>query len=140
MGARNGWNIAVTAVIPSVVMAFVCMQILNFTGIINIIDFIFQPVTMLVGLPGKAATPLLFCVLSVTGALGMVASMAAEGDLSPEHVAMLVAALMLMGAQLTYMARVLGTSGIKTKYYPLLFGIGYFDGILALVLMRLLLL
>lgn len=139
IGAREGWQIGITAMLPAVVMAFSIMQILLFTGVLEYIDIIFKPVMALFDLPGAAATPLVFSIVSITGALGMVASMAVSGTLSATHVAMMLPAIMLTGAQLVYLGRVLGVSGLKSKYYPIVFCIAYFDGILALILMKLIL-
>ena len=35
-GARKGWNIAIDNIIPNVLMAYVCIKILNVTGLLTL--------------------------------------------------------------------------------------------------------
>ncbi|WP_283937113.1 nucleoside recognition domain-containing protein, partial [Escherichia coli] len=58
-GARRGFTIATTNLLPNVVMAFVIIQALKITGLLDWVGHICEPVMALWGLPGEAATVLL---------------------------------------------------------------------------------
>lgn len=57
-GARRGFTIATTNLLPNVVMAFVIIQALKITGLLDWVGHICEPVMALWGLPGEAATVL----------------------------------------------------------------------------------
>lgn len=78
-GARRGFTIATTNLLPNVVMAFVIIQALKITGLLDWVGHICQPVMALWGLPGEAATVLLASLMSMGGAVGVAASLATAG-------------------------------------------------------------
>ena len=51
-GARNGFTIGTTSLLPNVIMAFVIIRILDVTGLLLIIGVICAPIMSLWGLPG----------------------------------------------------------------------------------------
>ncbi len=51
-GARRGFTIATTSLLPNVVMAFVIIQALKVTGLLEIVGRVCEPVMALWGLPG----------------------------------------------------------------------------------------
>ena len=53
-GARRGFTIATTNLLPNVVMAFVIIQALKITGLLDWVGHICEPVMALWGLPGEA--------------------------------------------------------------------------------------
>ena len=55
-GARKGFTIGTTSLLPNVIMAFVIIRILDVTGLLHLIGVAFQPIMGLWGLPGEAAT------------------------------------------------------------------------------------
>ena len=55
-GARRGFTIGTTSLLPNVVMAFVIIRILDVTGLLKIIGISFAPIMSLWGLPGEAVT------------------------------------------------------------------------------------
>ena len=75
-GARRGFTIATTNLLPNVVMAFVIIQALKITGLLDWVGHICEPVMALWGLPGEAATVLLAALMSMGGAVGVAASLA----------------------------------------------------------------
>lgn len=75
-GARRGFTIATTNLLPNVVMAFVIIQALKITGLLDWVGHICEPVMVLWGLPGEAATVLLAALMSMGGAVGVAASLA----------------------------------------------------------------
>ena len=63
-GARRGFTIATTSLLPNVVMAFVIIQALKVTGLLEIVGRVCEPVMALWGLPGESATVLLAAPLA----------------------------------------------------------------------------
>jgi spore maturation protein SpmB len=51
-------------------------------------------------------------------------------------VTILLPAIFLMGAQVQYMGRCLGTAGVKSKYYPALFAISIVNAAISMLVMR----
>ena len=137
-GARNGYNISINSMVPNVLFAFVLIQILNLTGLSDILGKACQPIMGIFGLPGIAATVLIAGFLSVGGGVGAAASLYASGALAHYHITNLIPGILLMGASLQYMGRCLGTSTVKNKYYPFLIGINIVNSLLAMIVMRVL--
>ena len=96
-GARRGFTIATTNLLPNVVMAFVIIQALKITGLLDWVGHICEPVMALWGLPGEAATVLLAALMSMGGAVGVAASLATAGALTGHDVTVLLPAMYLMG-------------------------------------------
>jgi len=135
-GARSGFTIATTSMVPYVIFAFAIIRILDITGMTGVIGRVFDPVMGLFSLPGIAATVLMATWLSTGGGVGVAASLYTSGQISGTDVAILLPAIMLMGAQLQYMGRILGTSGVKNKYYPIMFAISIVNGLIGMFIMR----
>lgn len=72
-GARKGWNIAIDNIIPNVLMAYVCIKILNVTGLLTLAGKFFAPVMAIWGLPGEAIM-VLFSVRSCPWAALLVSA------------------------------------------------------------------
>ena len=74
--------------------------------------------------------------MSMGGGVGVAASLYAAKVLNPTHVTILLPAIFLMGAQIQYMGRLLGTAGIQGRYYPMLFGISILNAVISMIIMR----
>ena len=74
-GARKGFTIGTTSLLPNVMMAFVIIRILDVTGLLQLIGVVFQPVMGLWGLPGEAATVLITALMSMGGGVGVAMSL-----------------------------------------------------------------
>lgn len=135
-GARKGWNIGVANILPNVLMAYVLIQMLKVTGILAIMGNFFGPVMAIFGLPGESITVLMGAWLSMGGGVGVAASLYAGKVLNMTHVSILLPAIILMGAQIQYMGRLLGTAGVQTRYYPMMFGISIMNALIAMLIMR----
>lgn len=138
VGARKGWNIGVNNLVPNILMAYVIAYILNLLGVMDFLGSWFGPVMALWGLPGQALVVLLTIWLSSSAGVGVAASMYAGGLLTAEHITVLMPAFILMGAQLQYMGRLLGTADVEKRYWPLLMAISIFNALAAMFVMRLL--
>lgn len=135
-GARNGFKIGINNVIPNVMMAFVIIHILNITGLLDILGNLFGPVMALFGLPGEAAAVLMGSWLSMGGGVGVCVSLFSQGVLNGTHVAILVPAIFLMGSQIQYAGRLLGTAEVNARHYGILFAICIFNAFVAMLIMR----
>ncbi len=135
-GARKGWNLGVANILPNVLMAFVLIQMLKVTGVLTLMGKFFGPVMGVFGLPGEAITVLMGAWLSMGGGVGVAASLYSAKALNMTHVTIVLPAIILMGAQVQYMGRLLGTAGVQTRYYPMLFGISIMNALIAMLIMR----
>ena len=66
-GSRKGWQIAVSNIIPNVLMAFVIIHALKVTGVLTIISKVFGAFMGVFGLPGEAAAVLMGAWMSMGG-------------------------------------------------------------------------
>lgn len=135
-GALRGWTIGTTSTIPNVVMAFAVIAILQITGFLDILAKVCDPVMIVFGLPGVAITVLIGAWMSMAGGVGLAASLYTQGFINGTHVTILIPAIFLMGAQLQYMGRVLGTSGVQGRFYPMFLGISIANAFIAMFIMR----
>ena len=135
-GAKKGWNVGISSIIPNVLMAFVLIHALRLSGLLDMLGVLFNPVRGLFGLPGQAVMVLVGAWMSMGGGVGVAASLYAAKILNPTHVTILLPAIFLMGAQIQYMGRLLGTAGIQGRYYPMLFGISILNAIISMIIMR----
>ena len=135
-GAKKGWNVGISSIIPNVLMAFVLIHALRLSGLLDMLGVLFNPVMGLFGLPGQAVMVLVGAWMSMGGGVGVAASLYAAKILNPTHVTILLPAIFLMGAQIQYMGRLLGTAGIQGRYYPMLFGISILNAIISRIIMR----
>ncbi len=135
-GARKGWNIGINNLIPNILMAYVIAYILNILGVMAFIGHWCGPVMGLLGLPGEALIVLLTVWLSCSAGVGVAASLFASGMLEPAHITILMPAFILMGSQLQYMGRLLGTADVPKKYWPLLMAISVMNAVIGMILMR----
>lgn len=136
-GARKGFNIACNSILPNILMAFVIIQVLNVTGILKMLGVVFAPVMALFGLPGQAVMVLAATALSAGGGGGAAASMLASGVLNAREVTILMPAIFLMGGLVQYAGRILGTSGISSRHYPMMFAVAFGNAMIGMILMRL---
>ena len=135
-GAKKGWNVGISSIIPNVLMAFVLIHALRLSGLLDMLGVLFNPVMGVFGLPGQAVMVLVGAWMSMGGGVGVAASLYAAKILNPTHVTILLPAIFLMGAQIQYMGRLLGRAGIQGRYYPMLFGISILNAIISMIIMR----
>lgn len=138
-GARKGWNIAVASIVPNVIMAFAVIQVLKITGLLQMLGSVFAPIMALFGLPGEAAMVLLAAWIANGGGVGVAASLFTAGTINDAQVTILLPAIFLMGAQLQFMGRCLGTIGVQSNLYKVYFSISVINAMGAMLLTRLIL-
>ena len=128
-GARRGFTIATTSLLPNVVMAFVIIQALKVTGLLEIVGRVCEPVMALWGLPGESATVLLAAVMSMGGGVGVCASLVVAGTLSGHDATVL-------GNPVQNVGRCLGTAGVHPRYYPLIIAVCVINALLSIWVMQ----
>jgi len=136
-GARNGFQIAVHSTIPNIIFAFALIQVLELTGALVLIGQLFRPVMVIFGLPGVAATVLMGAWLSMGGGVGIASGLIAAGELTGAEATILLPAIYLIGSQVQYLGRILGTAALPTKYNLHMFLISLINAALAMLTMRL---
>lgn len=136
VGARKGWDVGINNIVPNVLMAYVCIQILKITGALAFCGKLFAPVMALFGLPGEAVMVVLSALMSMGGAVGVAASLYNEGVMEMRHITIVIPAIYLLGSKIQYLGRLLGTAGVKAKYYPILLGISAVNAMIAMLIMR----
>lgn len=139
-GARSGWTIGTTSLLPNVIMAFVIIRVLDITGLLHLIGVVFSPVMALWGLPGEAATVIVTSFMSMGGAASVAATLFMDGKLDPIQLSSLVPGIYLMGNPVQNIGRCLGISGTNTKHYVPILVISFINVLLSIWVMRLLLL
>ncbi|MEG0832139.1 MAG: YjiG family protein, partial [Acidaminococcaceae bacterium] len=135
-GARKGWHVAVDNIIPNVLMAYVCIKILNVTGALAIAGKIFAPVMAVWGLPGEAIMIILSALMSMGGAVGVAMALYSAGSVDAHHITIVIPAIYLLGSKIQYLGRLLGTAGVPAKHYPVLIAISAVNAAIAMFIMK----
>lgn len=138
-GARKGWNMAANNIAPNVVLAFTAIYVLKISGVLAIIGKVLGPVMYVFGVPGEAIMVLLASWMSIAGGVGVLASLLATGIVNETQVTILLPTCFLMGAQLQYLGRVLGTAGVNPKFYPAMLTVCIINALCSMLVTRLLL-
>lgn len=138
-GAKNGFTIGTTSLLPNVLMAFVIIRILDVTGLLKVIGDVCAPIMALWGLPGEAATILVTAIMSMGGGVGVAASLFSSGNIDALQLTSLVPAIYLIGNPVQNVGRCLGIAGVNTKHYGPIIAICFINALLSIWAMRLVL-
>lgn len=137
-GARKGWNIAIDNIIPNVLMAYVCIKILNVTGLLTLAGKFFAPVMAIWGLPGEAIMVLFSALMSMGGAVGVCMALYNDGGIDERSITIVIPAIYLLGSKIQYLGRLLGTAGVPSRHYPILLSISFLNAGIAMFIMKIL--
>lgn len=135
-GAKKGFNLAVGSLLPNILMAYVLTDILNRIGFLQLASDVFGPLMVIFGLPGEAVIVLLTTWFSSSSAIGLTAGMVAAGSLTPQDVTIIMPAYFLLNAQVQYMGRLLGVTGVPARYWPLLMLTSVLNAACAMLIMH----
>lgn len=138
-GARKGFTIATTNMLPNVILAFIVIKALQVSGLLQIIGNVCAPIMALWGLPGEAATVLVAAFMSMGGGVGVAASLYTSSILGNADVTLLLPAIYIMGNPMQNVGRCLGTAGVDTKYFGVITAICVLNSLASMWVMRLLL-
>ncbi|MBK4487423.1 YjiG family protein [Enterobacter cloacae] len=137
-GARRGFTIATTSLLPNVVIFFFIFKAIKVIFMFVFVGSVCEPIMSLWGLPGAAATVLLASVMSMGGGVGVCASLVAAGTLNGHDATILLPAIYLMGNPVQNTGRCLGTAGVNPKYYPHIITVCVINALLSMWVMQLL--
>ena len=135
-GLRKGAAIGVRFMLPALIAAFVVIEMLQVSGVLRVLAEHVSGVMAVFGLPGEALAVLIAAWASAAGAIGMVAGLASRGLLTPEHVAILLPGILLMGSQLQFFGRILAVAGVSSERVPVMMAIGLMNAVGAMLIMR----
>ncbi len=135
-GLRKGAAIGVRFMLPTLIAAFVVIEMLQVSGVLRLLAEHVSGVMAVFGLPGEALAVLIAAWASAAGAIGMVAGLASRGLLTPEHVAILLPGILLMGSQLQFFGRILAVAGVSSERVPVMMAIGLMNAVGAMLIMR----
>lgn len=135
-GLRKGAAIGVRFMLPALIAAFVVIEMLQVSGMLRLLAEHVSGVMAVFGLPGEALAVLIAAWASAAGAIGMVAGLASRGLLTPEHVAILLPGILLMGSQLQFFGRILAVAGVSSERVPVMMAIGLMNAVGAMLIMR----
>jgi spore maturation protein SpmB len=135
-GARRGFTIATTNLMPNVVLAFIFIRALTVTGLLDIFAKACAPIMALWGLPGEAAAVLLAAFMSMGGGVGVAASLFMDQHLSAADLTLLLPAIYLLGNPLQNVGRCLGTAEVDTRYFTPITVICIFNALVCMWVMR----
>lgn len=136
-GARDGMNVILNVMAPNTCFAYALIVAMNVTGLMDLIGTVFGPLMGIFGLPGESAAALVVAFLSCSSGLGAAAALVASGLLTASHVAIILPGIMIMGSAMQFIGRVLGPSGLNSKYWGLCIGVTVFDSFLSMLIMNL---
>ena len=122
-GARKGWNIFVKNVLPSIIMAYTFIYILETTGLMELFSNIFSPVMGIFGLPPISIVCLATVFFSRAGGSALAASFVVDGSLTPMQATILLPTMFLIGGTINQWVRVIsvcGTRSDRQKYIILM--------------------
>lgn len=135
-GTMKGWEIGLKNILPNVIMAFVCIQVLTVTGALSYCGRLFAPVMAIWSLPGEAIMVLMGALMSMGGAVGVAMALVSSGQLNGHDVAILMPAIYLMGSKIQYLGRLLGTAGVPSKYWGILLSLSIINAGIAMFIMK----
>lgn len=119
-GAKTGWNAAITSMMPNVVMAFVLIHGLKFSGGLDLISALFEPVMAIFNLPSAAGIMLIGYWLSMGGGLGVASALYLSGMLTGYDLVVMAPACYIIGSNIQYHGRILAVIGTPSKYHMIM--------------------
>ena len=135
-GARRGLvDIGLKYVIPSILMSYVIVEILNITGVMGLAQTYCAPLMAIFGLSGAAIIPYITGILSKGGGTAVCATMLLAGQLTPAEVTILFPAIQMSGGLVNQWVRIVCVSGVASKNQKWMFAVAFIDSFLAMWVM-----
>ena len=135
-GAKNGMHLAINSTIPNMIMAFSLIQVLNLTGVLGLLEVFFTPLMSIFGLPGAGAAILIAAFVSTGGGIGTAMALFASGALDINHLPIALMGIFILGAQVQFIGRIIGTAGVSSKYVPQIILTNVFLAFIGMYLMK----
>lgn len=135
-GCKKGMEMALFNQTPNFIMAFILIQILNVTGIMNVLANVLNPAMGIFGLPGQAGVCFVTAWLSIPAGMAAMVALGSGGVFTGIHMAIMIPMMYLMGGQIQYTGRVLSVTKTSSKYYIPIYIIGFITAIIMGFMMR----
>jgi len=119
-----GFKLWFEKVCVATVFGYAVVEFLNVTGLMNIISYIFSPIVGILGLPGEAATAILASYMTLPAGCAIAASLVQKGTISMRQLTIMFPMMYAVASNLLYIGRVLGSSGVDARKYPVYIVIG----------------
>ena len=120
----DGFKLWFEKVCVATIFGYAVVQFLNITGLMQIISYIFSPIVGILGLPGEAATAILASYMTLPAGCAIAASLVQNGTLTMRQLTIMFPMMYAVASNLLYIGRVLGSSGVDSKKYPVYILIG----------------
>lgn len=138
-GAQKGVTLVYQTIIPNAIFAFIIIILFENLGVMDLLSRVLSPVMGLFGLSGETIVPMGLAYVSTTGGIVALAGLFSSGIITAHELTIVFPFIFLVGASVQYLGRVLGPSGIATKWYGHMFAISTINGIISIFVMRILL-
>ena len=122
-GVKKGWAILEGSVIPSCIFCYSVLNILQITGLIDLLGKLFNPVMGIFGLPGEAIVSIVAGFFSKSNGCAQAASLFSAGTITAKQAGILLVGNMAYGGIMPQWPRTIVTSGTDTKFHGILIGI-----------------
>ncbi|MBC8589274.1 nucleoside recognition domain-containing protein [Paratissierella segnis] len=135
-GCQRGLKMWALNILPGTVLGFVIMQVLQVSGILNILSIIFTPLMKPLQLPGEAISAWITAFLSLPGGCAALITLNAQGLLTTRQITIMLPMLFCVAGQIPYIGRILTVFKVKEKKYPVVFCISIIVSILSGIIMN----
>lgn len=122
-GAMQGWNVGIGSMCTAVILAYTIIAILNNTGILDIIQTVFNPLMKVFGLPGAAFACIVAGFMTRPGGMAAALALYQEGVLTGTQVTIIVIPIMIIGGALQQFVRCVIVSGVENRAHKFLWAI-----------------
>lgn len=138
-GAKKGFYIGAEMIAPAMVLAYVLIQFLEITGLMQGVGKLLGPVMAVFGLPGEAIIALVAAFFAKAAGCATAASLYAKGIITATQATILFPACVTMGTLIGHFVRIVIVANTNQKRHPLLLCVPVIDAAIAMVMTRFLL-
>ena len=133
-GVRRGISIWLNSMIPSAIMCYTLLEVLNLTGVTNLFATVFAPVMGIFGMPGESMISLVSGFFSKSSGCATAAGLFEKGLLDVRDVTILLVVNVTYGGIMPQWPRTIVVSGTDSKFHLPMILLLPFGGVIALIL------
>lgn len=119
-GAQKGWSAGIKSMIPAVILAYMIIAVLDSSGILALLEKVFDPVMAVFGLPGAAIACIITGFMTRPGGMATAMALFSSGALTAHDVTILLVPIILLGGALGQYVRVVIVSGVEHRAHKFL--------------------
>lgn len=138
-GAKKGFYIGAEMIAPAMVLAYVLIQFLDITGLMNGVGKLLGPVMAIFGLPGEAIIALVAAFFAKAAGCATAATLYSKGIITAAQATILFPACVTMGTLIGHFVRIVIVSNASKKWHPLLLCVPLVDAAVVMILTRIVL-